>query len=199
MKKSQTLASLCLALAVCLAAAAAAGGEAGDPLISLSYLEGAFSQSLEAAAEGRLDAGDEQVREEVRRRLEAMAANLAAASGQALSPQERTLKQGDVLTGSTGLVVTLLAGEAVLTADSGGVVDVTEGREALSGQALPLRHRCIAAEDALVSYTVTSPPACPTTSLSPPPCGSWTSSGAPAPPLARALTCTWPPPGERGW
>ena len=50
MKKSQTLASLCLALAVCLAAAAAAGGEAGDPLISLSYLEGAFSQSLEAAA-----------------------------------------------------------------------------------------------------------------------------------------------------
>lgn len=159
MKKSQTLASLCLALAVCLAAAAAAGGEAGDPLISLSYLEGAFSQSLEAAAEGRLDAGDEQVREEVHRRLEAMAANLAAASGQALSPQERTLKQGDVLTGSTGLVVTLLAGEAVLTADSGGVVDVTEGREALSGQALPLRHRCIAAEDALVSYTVTSPTA----------------------------------------
>lgn len=56
-------------------------------------------------------------------------------------------------------MVTLLAGEAVLTADSGGVVDVTEGREALSGQALPLRHRCIAAEDALVSYTVTSPTA----------------------------------------
>lgn len=159
MKKSLSLAALCLALAVCLAAAAAAGGEAGDPLISLSYLEGAFSQSLEAAAEGRLDAGDAQFREEVRRRLEAMEANLAAASGQALSPQERTLKQGDVLTGSTGLVVTLLAGEAALTVDSGGVVDVTEGREALSGQTLPLRHRCIAAEDALVSYTVTSPTA----------------------------------------
>ena len=159
MRKSQAAAALLLALALCFTAAAAAGGGAEDPLISLSYLEGAFSQTLDAAVNGRLGGMDERVRVEIEQRLEEMEANLTASSGQAAAPQERTLKQGDVLTGATGLVVTALAGEVELTVNSGVAVDVTEGREAVSGQVLALRHRCIAAENTLLSYTVTSPTA----------------------------------------
>lgn len=152
-------AALLLALSLCFTVAAAAAGGAEDPLISLSYLTGAFSQTLDAAIKGRLDAGDVRLREDINQRLESMEANLAASSGQAAAPQERTLKQGDVLTGSTGMVLTALAGEVELTVDSGAAVDVTAGREAASGQTLALQHRCIAAENTLLSYTVTSPTA----------------------------------------
>ena len=46
-----------------------------------------------------------------------------------------------------------------MTVTSGAVVDVTEGREVPSGQTLALRHRYLAAEDALASFTVISPTA----------------------------------------
>lgn len=160
MKKTLTAAALLLALALCLSAALAAGG-AAETLLSLSYLRGSFSQSLDASVDGRLKETEDDLREAARRRLDAMEAGLLASAGQGFAAQAREadLKCGDVLTGPTGLCVIPLAGEVRLTVAAGAVVDVTAGREVPSGQELTLRHRYLAAEDAQVSFTVLSPTA----------------------------------------
>ena len=161
MKKAHTAAALLLAVVMCLSLALAAGGDAGDPLLSLSHLEGTFARSIDASADSRMNAADADVRSAAEKRLDAMEANLRATSGQSFSgtAQEITLKEGDVLTGATGLSVIPLAGEVRLTLTDGAVVDVTAGSEAASGQTLALRHRYLAAENALASFTVTSPTA----------------------------------------
>lgn len=126
---------------------------AGEALVSLSYLAGDYSQSLDAAINAKLDQSD--------------AAILAArGQGGALPPpeesaglRERTLKEGDLLSGSTGLAVTVLGGDVRLDVSAGAVVDVTEGTEAPSGQLLKRNHRYIAAENASVSLETVSPAA----------------------------------------
>lgn len=136
MKKLFTAAALFLALSLCLPAALASGGEAADPLISLSYLEESFLPALEEAVGARLDA--------------------AEASRDARSFGNTTLKEGDVLSGSTGMIFTPLSGEVRLS--GGTAVDVTEGREAEAGLLL-CGHRYIVAEDAAAVFTVESPAA----------------------------------------
>lgn len=137
MKKLFTAAALFLALSLCLPAALASGGEAADPLISLSYLEESFSPALEEAVGARLDAAAKGPRD-------------------ALSFGSTTLKEGDALSGSTGMIFTPLSGEVQVS--GGTVVDVTEGREAEAG--LLLRgHRYLVAENAAAVFTVESPAA----------------------------------------
>lgn len=159
MKKTRLIAALLLTLALCLTAALAVSD--GAALLSLSHLEGSFSQSLDVTVDSRLEAFDRAVRAAAQQRLDAMGDNLLASSGQSFAPQpqEADLKTGDVLTGSTGLSVTPLAGEVRLTITSGAVVDVTAGQEVSSGQTLVNRHRYLAAENALASFTVVSPTA----------------------------------------
>ena len=146
--------ALALGLLLCLTALTAAGnGE--DPLISLSYLTGDFSATLDAAISAKLDASDEAIR--------AGWSQTPPSDGSAEAPGisglvERTLKEGDVLSGSTGLSLTPLGGDVRLDA-AGAVVDVTEGAEVSSGQLLRQNHRYIVAEDAAVSFVVASPAA----------------------------------------
>ena len=135
MKKLFTAAALLLALSLCLTAALASGGEAGDPLISLSYLEENFSPGLEEAISAYLD---------------------AAAKASDLSFGNTTLKEGDVLNGTTGMIFTPLSGEVRVS--GGAVVDVTEGREAGAGLLLQ-GHRYLVAEDGAAVFTVESPAA----------------------------------------
>ncbi len=141
--------SLLLGLLLCLTALAASGGSQGDPLISLSYLTGAFAQSLEDALDARLDASDEAVRAAIGQEPPAPPAGPSA-------PVEHTLKEGDVLSGSTGLVVVPLGGGVRLDVSGGAVVDVTAGEEALPGHLLTANHRYIVAENAQAGFTVTS-------------------------------------------
>lgn len=139
MKKSLTAAVLFLLLS--LTAVWASGGGSGDPLVSLSYLEGAFARSLDTAISSRLDAADQEV-----------LSILPASSGNA------TLKEGDVLTGSTGLTFTALGGSVRLDASGGAVVDATAGGEASPGL-LERGHRYIVAENASAAFIVDSPAA----------------------------------------
>lgn len=136
MKKLFTAIGLLLALSLCLTAAMASGGEAAETLISLSYLEGSFLPALEEAVSARLDAAGE-----------------VASS---FSGGNTTLKEGDVLSGGTGLIFTPLRGEVRVS--GGTVVDVTEGREVKAGL-LPDGHRCLVTEDAPAVFTVESPAA----------------------------------------
>lgn len=157
MKKALTLSGILLAVALCVCGALAAG----EALVSLSYLEGTFTQSVDAAVDSRLDSADQALREKLRRRLEAMDAALQAADGQqiAATPQEVTLKTGDALIAVTGSQVLSLGGQVRLSLAQGAVVDVTDGVELPDGSVLPTGHRCLAAENTVAYFTVLSPTA----------------------------------------
>lgn len=68
---------------------------------------------------------------------------------------ESRLKQGDILSGTTGLQVIVLAGSVNVQFSSGAVVDVTTGSEVKSGAALAENHRYLVAEDTTALFTVT--------------------------------------------
>ena len=138
-----------IALPACavLAAGALAAGYPEDPLASLSYLAGAFTASVETQVDQRLDASDQAI--------------LAAAGNGTLAPQgvadwtETRLKQGDILEGSTGAGVLLLAGSGQVTFSGGAVVDVTMGAEVSSGSVLQTGHRYLVAEDTTATFLMT--------------------------------------------
>lgn len=137
-KKILILLPLCLLAAAVWAAAA---GDAGDPLASLSYLNGVFTEKVDAAVDDR---------------LENTTAVPVDGGITALSWTESRLKQDDVLQAGTGSGVLLLAGGGRVDYASGAVVDVTTGTEVPSGSALSPRHRYLVAEDTSAGFTVTS-------------------------------------------
>lgn len=161
MRKPLTAAALLLAISLCLTAAFALGGDAADPLISFSYLESIFAPEAESQVQAKLDQADSTLRFAIDREVNGMTADILAASGlnTALSPQEATLNFGDILSGTTGLTVTPLAGDVQLTLVTGQVVDATDGTEVPSGTTLSLHHRYIVAESASAWFSPLSPTA----------------------------------------
>lgn len=131
-----------------LAVAALAAGGTEDPLASLSYLTGAFTTSVEAQVDQRLNASDQE--------LLASAGNGTLTAESAATWSEIRLKQGDILEGSTGTSVMLLAGGGQVTYSAGAVVDVTTGSEVSSGSVLQADHRYLVAEDTSAMFIVTT-------------------------------------------
>lgn len=121
-----------------------------DPLVTQSYLTGAYTQELDAAIGAKLDASDAALRGNP---------SPDAPAEPPAGLKERTLKEGDILTAAAGLAITSLGGDVRLDIASGAAVDVTAGTEVPSGQLLQPCHRYIAAEGAAVTFTVTSPAA----------------------------------------
>ena len=81
-----------------------AAGDAGDPLVSLSYLEGTFTDAVNSRVDQKLDASDAAL---------LSGAELSVPSGDTSSWAESRLKQADALMGPTGVSVMLLAGQGV--------------------------------------------------------------------------------------
>lgn len=161
MKKALSIATVFFALALCLTAALASGASASDPLVSLSYLEGLFSQSVELSTDNKLTDADEALRSDLQQQLDAMAASIHASAGQNYAPTatESTLKQGDALIGPTGLTVIPLSGDIRLEVVGGAAVDATDGCEITSGSLLSTGHRYIVAESAVAHFITVSPTA----------------------------------------
>ena len=144
-KKLLVLVPLCLLAAAVWAAAA---GDAGDPLASLSYLNGAFTNKVDAAVDARLENSGA---------LSGENGGISSAPiGTAAAWTERRVKQEDVLQAVTGDGVLLLAGSGKVGYSSGAVVDVTDGTVIPSGGSLALRHRYLVAEDTAADFTITS-------------------------------------------
>lgn len=152
MKKKLLAAALVLTLAAGLFRAAAAGGDSSDPLISLDYLNGTCSDTVQASVEKKLDASDKALLAAADSRLE----QGVSASSLADTWREARLKSGDVLSGPAGLNVLVLAGSVQVSFSSGAVVDVTAGATVASGTVLQANHRYMTAEDTSARYTVTS-------------------------------------------
>ena len=146
-KKRFLLPVLCLLIPLALMVSAlAAGGDLSDPLASLSYLTGIFTDTVDKRVDEKLNASDQAL----------LSGNLEAVSGSSTATWTETrLKEGDVLTGSTGTSVLVLAGGARVTF-SGAVVDVTTGTAVTSGSALAVNHRYFVAENTTADFTVTS-------------------------------------------
>lgn len=148
MKKLHVLFAACLAASAMLVLALAAGGSSSDPLVSLSHLSNTFTASVNDQVDKKLDASDEQLLSQL------SGGNLAASSTPTWS--EIRLKEGDVLTGTTGTNALLLAGSARVTFSSGAVIDVTTGSAISSGASLTANHRYLVAEDTTAQFTITS-------------------------------------------
>lgn len=142
-KKILILLPACILLLAAVWALAA--GDAADPLATLSYLTGAFTDAVDQRVDQRLnDAG-----------LSSDGVSAPAVSVSTWS--EIRLKCADESVCSTGSSVLLLAGSAYVSCpDGGAVVDVTAGTVVPSGTALAVNHRYMAAEDTVAHFTVTS-------------------------------------------
>ena len=155
MKKVSVLA-LFFALTVLAGVVFAAGGDSSDPLISLSYLQGTFRDKVDRSVDNKLDTSDKvayaQAESALRAAISAAEANVGGNVADTFT--ERRLKQGDILSGATGLQVIVLAGNVTAQFSSGAVVDVTAGSEIQSGAALTANHRYLVAEDTSAQFTV---------------------------------------------
>lgn len=155
MKKVSVLA-LFFALTVLAGVVFAAGGDSSDPLISLSYLQGTFRDKVDRSVDNKLDSSDKdayaQAESALRAAISAAEANVGGNVADTFA--ERRLKQGDILSGATGLQVIVLAGNVTAQFSSGAVVDVTAGSEIQSGAALTANHRYLVAEDTSAQFTV---------------------------------------------
>lgn len=141
-KKLLILLPVCVLLLAAVWALAA--GDAADPLATLSYLTGAFSDAVDRRVDQRLNDADPLG-----------AGSVPAASAPAWA--ETRLKGADDAVCATGSSVLLLAGGAYVSyPDGGAVVDVTAGTAIPSGTALAVNHRYMAAEDTTAHFIVTS-------------------------------------------
>lgn len=145
-RKIALILPLCLLMAATVWASAA--GDSNDPLVSLSYLRGAFNKLLEREINDRLDESDEELLETLKEE--------GSVVSTASTWQETRLKRGDLLFGTTGTNVLMLAGGAQVVYDAGMVVDVSAGTDVPSGAALVKGHRYMVAEDTAANFIVTS-------------------------------------------
>ncbi len=156
MKKRTLLISFVLAVSLLACFALAAGGDAGDPLISLNFLNGAFTKT----AEEKLDAAVDQAAQDALGSAKAewtsavARAEASAGSDYAAKWTEASLKQDDILSGTMGLQVIPYTRGITVRFSSGAVIDLTDGRELASGEALTSGHRYLTAEDTTALFTV---------------------------------------------
>ena len=157
MKRPIALLASLLAVTVLATAAMAAGGDSSDPLISLNYLQTTFTTKATSSIDAALDKADQaayaKAEAALRSTIAAAEANVGAQRADVFT--ESRLKQGDILSGTTGLQVIVLAGSVNVQFSSGAVVDVTTGSEVKSGAALAENHRYLVAEDTTALFTVT--------------------------------------------
>ena len=175
MKRPIALLASLLAVTVLATAAAAAGGDSSDPLISLNYLQAIFTAKANSSIDASLDKTGQtaytQAETVLRSTVAAAEANVGAQRADVFT--EARLKQGDMLSGPTGLQVIVLAGNVNVQFSSGAVIDVTTGSEVSSGASLAENHRYLVAEDTTALFAVTGKTAvlsyCGLYSLSPAP------------------------------
>lgn len=134
------LAALCVCFLFTAAYAAnASAGSSGDPLVTLSYLNGAYTKKVR-------DMVDQTVSQR-RAEMEQSLKNILAGSGGAAPSAGNgvftvvTLTQGQTLVGDVGCEVMLRVGSATCgSEDSVGLIDTTSGGVLGNGQALVTNH-----------------------------------------------------------
>ena len=151
MKKYAIIFALCL-VAVLGIVSVLAAGDAEDPLISLSYLAGTYRDSVNTAIQEKLNSAEHAFWKESNSKLNS--AGIVPGADWADAWTESRLKSGDVLWGTTGLSVLVLAGDVTVAYGSGEVVDITTGDVVPGGTTLTVDHRYLVTEDTTAYFTV---------------------------------------------
>lgn len=154
MKKRTFLLALGLTAALFVGYAAAVGGDAGDPLISLDFLDRVFRKQAETQIDEAIAAADGLLPNDAKTRWDNAVSSVETNidSDYTATFLETRVKQGDALSGATGLQILPLAGEMTALFSSGTVIDVTEGTELASGSTLLTNHRYLVAEDTFARF-----------------------------------------------
>lgn len=150
-------------LLIGLGAAVAAGGSGSDPLISLTYLEGDFMESLVQRIQERLTSATEADHAAAKQKLEDLTAEYRAELTGENQDEDMNysdhyvvteVKRGDAMDILPGSSVLMTAGRANLSA--GTLVDVTAGVECVPGDVMTVGHRYIAVGSGTVTITAVS-------------------------------------------
>lgn len=150
-KQGKWIVAVVAALAVVLSGAAfAAGnaGSAGDPLVTLSYLEKVFSPKVDEAVDQAVKANMEELKTQLNGAIDqwsemigkqTVGAGSGGTGGSVFSVV--TLSNGQTLTGEVGCEVMLRVGSATcVSASSPGLIDTTSGGTLNNGSALATNH-----------------------------------------------------------
>ena len=142
---------LVLLILVCMATASASTGSIDNPLITRSYLNGAFSDEMRVDIEGSLD----DTLDTAVRRLDDIYRNHI---GYSFAPGYTfiSVMEAGTLTLSAGGSFILLTGSAMLTVANGTVINVSDGSEAFSGQPLAQFQRYFCTENTTAIITAVS-------------------------------------------
>lgn len=132
-------AALCVCFLFTAAYAANAGGQ-NDPLVTLSYLNGTFTNQVKAMVDQTVNERQAQMEKSLNDIL-AGQGGTGSSTGAGSVFTVVTLTQGQSLVGDVGCEVMLRIGTAVCgSPDSVGLVDTTAGTVLGNGQALATNH-----------------------------------------------------------
>ena len=122
----------------------AAAGSQTDPLVTLSYLESTYTDTLLSKADSVFQSRNKELEQALAEQVAAMKKEVSSQTvqtGSAAAFTAMTLHKGQTLTGAVGTEVLLRQGSAVCSAASApGLVDVTGGGELQNGGALTANH-----------------------------------------------------------
>ena len=141
-----------LLLMFMLTASASSPGSSTDPLITRSYLHGAFNDSLRAEIGHKLGGAAD-------RAIGALDAVYASRTGYSFAPRftNISLTEGATITISMGSGFILLSGLATITVTGGSVINISTGDEVPSGTRLTPNQRYFGAENTTAVITANSP------------------------------------------
>ena len=130
---------VCFLFTAAYAANMGAGGQ-NDPLVTLSYLNGTFTQQVKTMVDQTATARKAEMEQSLRDILAGQGESTAVPGGNGVFTVV-TLSQGQSLVGQVGCEVMLRVGTAVCVSDSApGLIDTTEGTTLNHGGALQANH-----------------------------------------------------------
>ena len=139
-KIAAAAACVCFLLTVAYAANTGAGGQ-NDPLVTLSYLNGTFTNQVKNMVDQTVNERKAEMEQSLNNILTGHGGSGAPSTSAGSVFTVVTLTQGQSLVGDVGCEVMLRVGTAVCgSSDSVGLIDTTSGSVLGNGQALVTNH-----------------------------------------------------------
>mgnify|MGYP006927150344 FL=1 len=165
MKKRVSAVVAASAVTLCTAVTIAVGGTAGDPMLSKSYIDGAYTVQTISKAEEKITLRHDTLYQSAEETLKAKNDDYLTRGGLVTGDgtyqaafSDLRVKEGDTVRIETGSGFLLLAGDVELSCTGNKTIDLSNGWEKGNG-ALTAGRRYLVVEDTVAVLTVTSPTA----------------------------------------
>ena len=165
MKKRVIAVVAASAVTLCTAVTIAVGGTAGDPMLSKSYIDGAYTVQTISNAEEKITLRHDTLYQSAEETLKAKNDDYLTRGGLVTGDgtyqaafSDLRVKEGDTVRIETGSGFLLLAGDVELSCTGNKTIDLSNGWEKGNG-ALTAGRRYLVVEDTVAVLTVTSPTA----------------------------------------